>query len=351
MSGAETKPRPSGAMPEWARNLKQFREGSWGRGIAQLLNTVVPYLLLLGLMVAFVVRGVPYWITLVLAVPAGLFLVRTFIIFHDCCHGSFLPSKRANRIVGFVTGVLTFTAYEPWRLSHLKHHATNGQLDHRGSGDIMMMTYEEYRSASRLKRLQYRLYRSPVVLFVLGPFYNFIIFNRFTGANGKPVERRSLWLTNAAIVGLAVGVSAAFGFGVYLAVQLPVILLGGAVGIWLFYVQHQFEPGYWARDGEWNQLDAAIYGASHYRLPPVLRWFTGNIGIHHVHHLQPRIPNYRLPRALRSAPQASFIRPLTLFRSFLAVRVNLWNELQRRYMSFREAHRLMRARARGVGAG
>jgi omega-6 fatty acid desaturase (delta-12 desaturase) len=251
-----------------------------------------------------------------------------------------------NRIVGFVTGVLTFTAYEPWRLSHLKHHATNGQLDHRGFGDIMTMTYEEYRDATGLKRLQYRAYRNPVVLFVLGFFYNFLIYNRFTGARGKPAERRSLWLTNAAIVAIAVGVSLAFGFWTYIAVQMTVILLAGSMGIWLFYVQHQFDPGYWAHDEEWNQLDAAIYGASHYRLPAVLRWFTGSIGIHHVHHLHPRIPNYKLRKAYLSAPPSSFVTPLTPWRSLRAVRMNLWSEVAGRFMSFREAHRLMRSGAK-----
>jgi omega-6 fatty acid desaturase (delta-12 desaturase) len=345
MDEKTSSPRPRGDKPQWFHELKQFREGAWARAALQLANTVLPYLGLLAVMVYGRLQGWPYWALLLIAVPAAMFLVRTFIIFHDCAHGSFFPSNRANRIAGFVTGVLTFTPYEAWRRSHLKHHATNGQLDHRGVGDIMTMTYEEYRDATPWRRLQYRLYRNPVVLFVFGPFYNFLIFNRFAGLDGTASERRSVHLTNLAILALAAGISVAFGVWTYVAVQLPVILTGGAVGIWLFYVQHQFEPGYWAHDDAWNQLDAALLGASHYKLPPVLRWFTGNIGIHHLHHLQPRIPNYRLRRAYLAFPEARVGRPLTLWRSFRSVRANLWSEFEARFLSFREAHRMMRRRA------
>ncbi|MFO7780549.1 MAG: fatty acid desaturase [Spirochaetia bacterium] len=345
MDEKTSSPRPRGEKPQWFHELKQFREGAWARAVLQLANTVLPYLGLLAVMGYGMLQGWPYWSLLLIAVPAALFLVRTFIIFHDCAHGSFFPSTRANRIAGFVTGVLTFTPYEAWRRSHLKHHATNGQLDHRGVGDIMTMTYEEYRDATRWRRLQYRLYRNPIVLFVLGPFYNFLIVNRFAGLDGTARERRNVHLTNLTILALAGGISAAFGVWTYVGVQLPVILTGGAVGIWLFYVQHQFEPGYWAHDDAWNQLDAALLGASHYKLPPVLRWFTGNIGIHHLHHLQPRIPNYRLRRAYLAFPEARVGRPLTLWRSFRSVRANLWSELEARFLSFREAHRMMRRRA------
>ncbi len=346
MDEKTSSPRPRGDKPQWFHELKQFREGAWARAALQLANTVLPYLGLLAVMVYGRLQGWPYWSLLLIAVPAAMFQVRTFIIFHDCAHGSFFPSTRPNRIAGFVTGVLTFTPYEAWRRSHLKHHATNGQLDHRGVGDIMTMTFEEYRDASSWRRLQYRLYRNPIVLFVFGPFYTFLILHRFAGLNGTAAERRSMHLTNLSILLLAAGISAAFGVWTYVAVQLPVILMGGAVGIWLFYVQHQFEPGYWARDDSWNQLDAALLGASHYKLPPVLRWFTGNIGIHHLHHLQPRIPNYRLRRAYLAFPEARVNRPLTLWRSFRAVRANLWSELEARFLSFREAHRLMRRRVR-----
>ncbi len=341
----EGAPRPNGSMPQWYQELKQFQQGSWGEGSVQLVNTLIPYLAIMTLITYATVNAWPYWAIAPMVLPAALFLVRTFILFHDCAHGSFLPSKRMNRIIGFVTGVLTFTAYEQWRLSHLKHHATNGQLDHRGFGDILTMTYEEYRDATTLQRLTYRAYRNPLVLFILGPFYNFIILNRFMGLRGTRAERRSVVSSNLAIAGIAVGVSLAFGFRTYLLVQMPVILVAGMMGIWLFYVQHQFEPGYWAHDEDWSKLDAAMHGASYYKLPPVLRWFTGNIGIHHVHHLTPRIPNYRLRGAFLAVPQAH-VKPLTLWESFRSTRVNLWSEVQQRVLSFRQAHRLMRDEAR-----
>ena len=289
-------------MPQWFRDLIVFQDRSWSRGVIQILNTVIPYLAIVGLMLYSVTTGWPYWITLLLAVPAALFLVRMFIIFHDCTHGSFLPSDRANRVVGFVAGVLAFTAFEPWRTSHLKHHATNGQLDHRGFGDVYTMTYEEYRDGTSWQRLKYRAYRSPIILFVFGPFYTFLINHRFDGLTGTPAARRSSIASNLVIAAIAVTVSLLLSFRTYLAVQLPVVLIAGTIGIWLFYVQHQFDPGYWARDDKWNQLDAALSGASYYKLPAVLRWFTGNIGIHHLHHLRPRIPNYRLKKAQDSVP-------------------------------------------------
>jgi len=313
-----------------------------------MLTTIVPYFAIAGLMVYSVVNEWPYWSTLAMALPAVLFLIRNFIIFHDCTHGSFMPSDRANRIVGFFTGALAFTAFEPWRRSHLTHHATNGQLDHRGIGDVMTMTFEEYQAASRWKRLQYRLYRHPFVMFFLGSIYTFLILNRFQGLRGTPAERRSVLLTNAAIASIAVLVSVFFGFGTYVAVQLPIIFVAGVFGIWLFYVQHQFDPGYWAHDEDWDSIDAAMKGASHYNLPSVLRWFTGNIGIHHIHHLRPRIPSYALHRAYVATPEAHVEQPLTFWRSLAAVRYNLWSEMQSRFLSFRQAARIMRAQKRST---
>ena len=332
-------------LPDWVRSLARYEARGWRPGIIQLITTILPYLAVLALMFATVELGYPYWIVLALTVPASLFLVRTFIIFHDCTHGSFFPSNRANRVVGFITGVLTFTSFEPWRISHLRHHATNGQLDHRGFGDVMTMTLEEYRQASIWKRLGYRLYRNPLVMNVLGSIYTFLIGNRFAGIRQSPAERRSAILTNAGILAMAVGLSLTFGLTTYLLVQLPVIFIAGIMGVWLFYVQHQFQPGYWEHDESWDRVDAAMQGASYYRLPGILRWFTGNIGVHNVHHLRPRIPGYRLYEAYRDVPETHAARPLTLWRSLGAIRCNLWNEAQRRFMSFREAARLIRTRS------
>jgi acyl-lipid omega-6 desaturase (Delta-12 desaturase) len=348
MSTQSSATRNQPPKPDWYHDLAEYQDRSWKRGLLQIADSILPYLAIMTLMFVSVERGWPYWSTLLIAVPAAMFLVRTFMIFHDCTHGSYFPSNRANRITGFVTGVLTFTAFEPWRLSHLKHHATNGQLDHRGFGDVTTMTYEEYRDASRWQRFLYRAYRNPLVMFLVGSFYTFVVINRFVGLRGTPAERRSVIATDVALVAIAATLSVFFGFGTYVAIQLPVIFFAGVMGIWLFYVQHQFDPSYWARDDEWDQIDAALHGASYYRLPAILRWFTGNIGVHHVHHLRPRIPSYRLYDAYASVPQTHVEKPLTFWRSLGAVRYNLWNEVSRRFMSFREAGRMLRLERRSA---
>lgn len=241
-----------------------------------MVNTLIPYFAIMATMIYSVVNGWPCWTTLLMALPAVLFLIRSFIIFHDCTHGSFLPSDRSNRIVGVFTGALAFAAYEPWRRSHLKHHATNGQLDHRGFGDVATMTFEEYQVANRWERLKYRLYRNPLVMFFVRSIYTFLILNRFLGLRGTRAERRSVILTNLIVATVAVLVSRFFGFSTYVAVQLPVIFIAGVFGIWLFYVQHQFDPGYWANHDEWDSFDAAIHGASHTNS---LRCFAGLPGV------------------------------------------------------------------------
>jgi omega-6 fatty acid desaturase (delta-12 desaturase) len=334
----------SGSLPPWFRTLAQYQDRSWSIGVQQIATSVLPYLALMALMIYTVVAEFPYWISLLAVLPAALFLIRTFIIFHDCTHGSFFPSNRANRIVGFITGVLTFTPYEPWRRSHLQHHATTGQLDHRGFGDVRTMTLREYQNASKWQRFIYRGYRHPLVMFVLGSFSIFVVSNRFFGLRGTAAERRSVLATNAALIAIVLAVSLPLGFRTYLATQLPVIVVAGVMGIWLFYVQHQFDPSYWARDDEWDRIDAAVYGSSHYKLPAVLRWFTGNIGIHHLHHLKPRIPNYRLHSAYLDVPAASVVEPLTFWKSLTAVRYNLWSEADRRFLSFSEANKLATTR-------
>ncbi len=331
------------SRPEWFHELRNFQERSWTRGILQIADSVLPYLAIMALMFVSVLQGWPYWTTLLMALPAALFLVRSFMIFHDCTHGSFFPSDRANRVTGFIIGVLAFTAFEPWRRSHLKHHATNGQLDHRGFGDVTTMTFEEYRDATPRQRLVYRAYRNPLLMFFVGSLYTFVVINRFIGLRGTAAERRSVLATDVVLVAVATTLSLQFGFSTYTTVQLPVIFIAGVVGIWLFYVQHQFDPGYWEHDDEWDQIDAALYGASYYKLPAVLRWFTGNIGVHHVHHLKPRIPSYRLYSAYQAVPETHVEQPLTLWRSLGAVRYNLWSEVSKRFMSFREAKRVLRA--------
>jgi omega-6 fatty acid desaturase (delta-12 desaturase) len=277
---------------------------------------------------------VSYWITLPLAVLAAGFLVRVFIIFHDCGHGSFFTSRRTNDILGFITGVLTFAPYYHWRWEHAVHHATSGDLDRRGLGDVWTLTVQEYLDASRWKRFAYRLARNPVVLFVIAPFYLFLIQQRFPKAKAGKRERDSVYWTNLAVLGLAAGLSWMFGIKEYLLIQLTVMAVAGSAGVWLFYVQHQFEGVYWERGDQWDYATAALKGSSFYQLPKVLQWFSGNIGFHHIHHLSPRIPNYHLERCHKAEPLFQSVKPVTLFSSFKSFTFRLWDEQRRKLVGY-----------------
>ena len=286
-------------------------------------------------MVYTINTGVSYWVTLALAVVAAAFLVRIFIFFHDCCHGSFFSSSRANTALGYITGIATFTPFHSWRRSHARHHATSGNLDRRGVGDIWTMTVEEYQAAPRRTRVAYRLYRNPLFMFGFGPAVSFLIAQRFFTKEAKRRERVSVLITNLAILAIVVLASLTIGFWTYVLIQLPVILVAGAAGIWLFYVQHQYEGVYWARGESWSLAKAALEGSSYYRLPKVLQWFTGNIGLHHIHHLRPRIPNYRLQECYDQVPAMQAVQPLTIGKSLKSLRMNLWDEEQQELVSFR----------------
>jgi len=278
------------------------------------------------LMVHSVRAGAPYALTLALAVPAGALLVRIFILFHDCVHRSFFPSPTANTVVGYLCGTLVFTPFEDWRFTHLRHHASYANLDARGVGDITTLTVAEYVNSSWPKRLKYRLYRNPLVLFGLGPVFYFLVRQRWSSRAVSRTARRSVLYTNLLVAAVVLTAVWTIGLRAYLLVQLPVLWLGGAGGIWLFYVQHQFEGVYWARREAWDPLRAAVHGSSFYKLPPVLRWFSGSIGIHFVHHLGPRIPNYNLQRCYDSIPELQAKEPLTLRESLRSPRLKLWNE-------------------------
>ena len=342
MTDRDSSRRSDEHAPTWYARLTHFQDRTWGRATFQLINTLVPYVAIFGIMLYGRWNDWPYWSTLIISVPASLFLVRIFILFHDCTHESFVPSRRGNRIIGFFTGALVFTAYESWRLSHLRHHATNGKLDHRGIGDVYTMTLEEYRSAPARERLRYRVYRSPISLFLVGPLYTFLVVYRFKGLRKSKAERNSTLLANAFVVTVGLSLSLVFGFGSYIGVQIPILFFAGAMGFWLFYVQHQFDPGYWAHDETWDKFDAALNGSSHYKLPAILGWFTANIGIHHLHHLQPRIPNYRLRRAYLANPDVQDNAPLTLFKSLASLRIHLYSEIHKQFMSFGKAKKLIR---------
>ncbi|MCF7807461.1 MAG: fatty acid desaturase [Candidatus Marinimicrobia bacterium] len=279
----------------------------------------------------------PYWITLLLAIPAAAFLVRIFILFHDCTHGSFFRSKRANTFWGYILGILVFTSFEDWRRHHLKHHSTYADLDSRGWGDVWTMTLEEYEQSSKKEQLKYRLYRHPLIIFGLGALYNFLVQHRFASELSGPREKRSLLLTNLLILAVIVIAVQTIGWQTYLAVQLPIIWMAGAAGIWLFYVQHQFEGVYWSRKGDLDQLDAGLKGSSFLDLPVVLRWFSGNIGYHHIHHLNALIPNYSLKKCYESIRELQIDKPLNLKNSWFCAGLKLWDEANQKLVAFPQA--------------
>ena len=323
----------------WAQILARYRAPSPTRSTVELVITAVPLVLLWFLMWATLDLG--YWLSLVLAVPAAGFLVRLFMIQHDCGHGAFFHRRATNDWVGRVIGVLTLTPYDFWRRKHAIHHSTSGNLDRRGIGDIDTLTVREYLARSRWGQLGYRVYRHPLVMFGLGPAFLFILEHRL------PVGlMRNGWMpwlstmaTNAAIATVAAAIIWFVGIGAFLLVHLPVMLLAASAGVWLFYVQHQFENTVWAHDRAWNLQAVALHGSSHYALPGILRWFTANIGVHHIHHLCSRIPYYRLPLVLRDHPDLDGIGRLTLLQSFRCVRLVLWDEGRQRLVSFREMRR------------
>jgi omega-6 fatty acid desaturase (delta-12 desaturase) len=328
---------------DWARRLAPYRQPSRARAIVELVITAGPLVLLWIAMWAALYFG--YWIGLLLIVPAAGVLVRMFMIQHDCGHGSFFRHRLANDWVGRAIGVLTLTPYDFWRRTHAAHHAHSGNLDRRGMGDIDTLTVREYLALSRLGRLRYRAYRHPFVMFGLGPAYLFLLQHRLPVGmmRGGWAPWLSTMGTNAAIAVTAAIVIWFVGIGPFLLIHLPVTVIGASIGVWLFYVQHQFEDTFWIAERGWNQHEAALHGSSHYDLPAVLRWFTANIGVHHVHHLCSRIPYYRLPRVLRDHPELADVGRLTLGDSLRCVRLVLWDESRRRLVSFREARQLTSA--------
>ena len=285
--------------------------------------------------------SISYWLTLTLALPTSLLVVRLFIFQHDCGHRSFFRSKLANDMVGFVLGVLTFTPYHSWRREHAAHHACSGNLDRRRiSGEILTMTVDEYREASWYERLYYRVYRHPLILFVIGAFIQFVIRQRCTYQLPKTwkKERRSVHLTNLALVVAAIGVSWLVGPWEFLITEGPVMMLAAGVGVWLFYVQHQYEDAFWERREDWDYVQAAMAGSSYYRLPKVLQWFTGSIGLHHIHHLDSRIPNYRLQQCHDAHPELQQVTEFSLLESISCIRAKLWDEEQHKMVGFAAAN-------------
>jgi acyl-lipid omega-6 desaturase (Delta-12 desaturase) len=336
VSAEQTSAAGPATARDWVTILARYREPSPARSVFELVLTA-------GCFVAFwvltwVALWFGYWLALLVAVPAAGFLVRLFMIQHDCGHGSFFRRRVANDWVGRAIGALTLTPYDAWRRDHAIHHATSGNLERRGIGDVSTLTVREYLALSRWRRLGYRLYRNPFVMFGLGPAYLFILQQRLPSS-----VRRSGWeswistmATNAAIAIIIAAMMWAVGVKPFLLVHVPITLLAASIGVWLFYVQHQFEHTYWAGPPAWSQHEAALHGSSHYDLPGILRWFTANIGVHHVHHLSSRIPYYRLSRVLRDFPELKGVGRLTLSESLACVPLVLWDESRQRLISFRD---------------
>lgn len=331
-AGAATAP-----ARDWVRILSGYRTPDNRRSVFELVITLGPFLALWAL--AWATLSVSVWLALAISVVNAGFLLRLFIIQHDCGHGSFFSERRVNDITGRLLGVLTLTPYDVWRRNHAMHHSHAGNLDHRGTGDIRTLTLAEYRGLTPLGRLGYRLYRNPLVMFIIGPIWLFGLTNRLP--MGLMDAGRQYWMsamgTNVAIFALLGVIWYVGGWAPILAVFVPTALVAGASGVWLFYVQHQFEEAHWDHDPDWQIHDAALHGSSHYVLPGPLPWLSGYIGVHHVHHLQSRIPFYRLPEVLRDHPRLGEIKRLTVRESLESARLHLWDEGSRRLLSFREA--------------
>jgi omega-6 fatty acid desaturase (delta-12 desaturase) len=326
---------PQSQRPDTRSSLAVYAQPHLGHSLVELLTSVVPYLALSFLM--YKALAVSYPLALVLAVPTAGFLVRTFVMFHDCAHGSLLSSRRANRYLGRFLGLFVLSPFERWRHDHAVHHATSGDLARRGVGDVVTLTVSEYRARGRAGRLGYRAIRNPLVMFGLGPVIAMIVGPRIATRSQRPRMRHSVMATNIALLVIVGGLCAVIGWEDFLLVWAPAALLAGSVGIWLFYVQHQFEDAYWQGSADWSFADAALRGSSYLKLPKVLQFFTGNIGLHHVHHLNARIPNYRLQAAHDENPIFQQVPTLSLWDGLRAVRLKLWDEEQGKLVTFAQA--------------
>ena len=316
------------------KQISPFEKSNTKTSIKQLFNTIPPFILLwIG---AYVSLEISYWLSLGLSIIASGFVIRIFIIFHDCCHQSFFKSRKVNDIMGTISGIITLFPYEKWKRAHSIHHATSSNLNKRGTGDIWILTVDEYLAAPFSLRLKYRLYRNPLVMFGLGPIYLFLITNRLNRKGAHKKERMNTYVTNVSIILLYTLLILIIGWQAFLLIQLPILFVSGMLGIWLFYVQHQFEDSYFEDEEKWDYVKAAIDGSSYYKLPKLLQWVTGSIGFHHVHHLSPKVPNYNLEKVHDSTPLLQAATTITIRSSLKALRFRLWDEKSKTFVSFQE---------------
>jgi len=324
----------------WENLITKYQNSSSGKSIWQLSNSFIPFLIIWGLM--YLSLDVSYWLTLLLALPAAGFVVRIFIIQHDCGHGSFFKSKRANDFWGTVCSVFSLTPYHHWRKKHAIHHASAGKLEKRGIGDIYTMTVDEFLQQSRWGRLKYRLYRNPIILFIVIPIILFVILQRFPFPSSKSLKNLhpSVYFTTIVVLLITAVIIYLIGWKDFLLVQFPITFIASSTGTWLFYVQHQFEDTYWTNNNSWDYNLAALQGSSYYKLPKVLQWFTGNIGFHHIHHLSPKIPNYHLEKCHKEIPEFQKSPVLTLRTSLRSIFLRLWDEKQKKLISFHQFKRI-----------
>ncbi|MEH7455025.1 fatty acid desaturase [Gottfriedia acidiceleris] len=316
------------------KQIIPYEKSNLKASIWQMINTFIPFIFLWYL--AYKSISISVVLTIFIDIVAALFLIRIFIIFHDCCHQSFFKNKTANKVLGTITGVVTLFPFSQWKHSHSVHHATSGNLDKRGIGDMWVLTVEEYVSATFWTKIQYRLYRNPLLMFGLGPIYIVLISNRFNTKNAKLKERLNTYLTNILIVGVSALFCYIIGWENYLIVEGPIFFISAVLGIWLFYVQHQFEDTYFEEDANWEYVKAAVEGSSFYKLPKLLQWITGNIGYHHVHHLSPRVPNYNLESVHNNTLPLQNVPTITLKTSLTSLKFRLWDEETKQFVGFKD---------------
>lgn len=321
--------------------IKGFSKPSSNKSILQIFNTLIPYMLIITGMYFLINYNVPYIFTFILSFIAALFLVRIFILFHDCTHNSFLKSRKAMSFWGHIFGVMTFTSFYRWKREHLTHHSTVGNIEKRGVGDVWTMTVSEYVNTSLLKKIGYRLYRNPLILFLIGPLYMFVVNQRFPTNKTDRKEWISILITNISIIAIIATVALTIGIKYYLLIQLPIIFFASSMGVWLFYVQHQYEDVYWESSDKWSVIDAALQGSSVYKLPLLLEWFTGSIGYHNIHHLNSKIPNYNLKKAFLSSIEFRKGKIVTLFKSFKLSMLFLYDEKRKTLISYKTYKKLI----------